>query len=106
MPGEYVVSAPAKHAAHVMLMHFEIHEVADGKTAPTESNLAKLIDLYTKSYKIKPALNAIAKELDHTRPGEMERNFDRLREACRLLEMFDEDAPHWEEDAQLIHAET
>lgn len=99
---EYKCSAPALHAAQVLLQHFEIIETSEAKIKATPENLAKLIDVHTLSMNIVPTTKAMA-NLNYLDAGAMEHNIDALRQHMDSIELLDEKAAHWEGEEQVIY---
>lgn len=88
------------YAANVLMHHFDIREVEGGRTVPSVENLARLIDAYTKSFKLKPALEKISNEIDYRDPYWIHENMEQAIEAARAIEMMDDELPHYEDEAQ------
>lgn len=96
---EYKVSPPAEFAAQVLDAHFAITEVPGGKIAATVLNMAKIIDLKTKAFRVRPALQQAMAKINYLDPGELKRNIHVVRDAVRSLEMMADEMPRWEEES-------
>lgn len=97
---EYSLSAPALHAARTILRHFHVREKAASDIAFSETNLAKLIDRYTFSWRMKRAITELCTNvswLDDTH-NDVEHHLDLLIESVQNLEMLDRKLPRYEDE--------
>lgn len=84
---KYEISAAAYHAADTVLKHFDIVPKRGGKVAPTQNNLAILIDVCTEIFRVEAAMDHLLRQSGWQNRSELASNLDRLRDAIRLMEI-------------------
>lgn len=104
-------SAAAVHAARAILRNYHVDALPPprkSKWAPTERNLAIIIDVCTQVFRLEHTVNLICREINHADPNEFRRNIDDVREAMFLLERarnflpLYSDEPVVEEQSEII----
>lgn len=93
--GNYDISAPALHAAHTILQHFDLHQKPGGKVIPTERNLAILIDVCTDVFRIQIAVKNAVTKVSWQDKNELARNLEALQDSLRALEMVHNRMPRF-----------
>jgi hypothetical protein len=95
---KYQISPPALAASQALDQHFHITDVPGGKIAATLDNVAKIIDLKTQAYRVRPKIKQIVGQLNYLDVGAMERDVDRVRGALRSIEMMTDELPRFEDE--------
>lgn len=86
-PSNYEISAPALHAADVILSHFDIVEKRGGKIKFTKKNLAILIDVTTDIFRVEDAIDRLVRENPWNNAQALKENMARLQHSIRAVEL-------------------
>lgn len=97
---EYSISAPALHAARTILKHFDVREKSESQIEFSEQNLARLIDRYTYSWRIKDAVKELTRHVSWlpNHQNNVEHSLDKLRHSVEALELIDKKIPRYEDE--------
>lgn len=98
----YELSAPACHAARIILRHFDLVQKPNGKIRPTEKNLAILIDVTTGIFRVQEALTEFVRTTPWMDKSELAKNMDRLRESIRAIEIVNNRLPRFEQPELMV----
>lgn len=98
---EYQLSAPALHAARTLLRHFTVRENESSNIEFSETNLAKLIDRYTFSWRVKQAVKELCSQVNWVpnTSNDVMQNLDQLRESVEALQMIDQKLPRYRDES-------
>ena len=95
----YEISAAALHAARTLLRHFDFQIGKNGKYAPTEKNIAIIVDVCTQVFRLEVAVKSITKQLPaNLTVHELQSRSEQIREALRTVEMAYNYLPHFGEE--------
>lgn len=82
---EFIVSAPAMHAARTLLKNFRFEST--GTIEPTERNIAIIVDVCTQIFRVEAALDNMVQRVPWLDKRSLGQNLDQLREAVRAIEL-------------------
>lgn len=93
---DYEISAPAQHAAHVILRNFII--LPTGRIEATPSNLATLIDVATQSFRLVKVMDTLVKNAPWWNASALHENLEQLQDAVRSVETVLDNIPQYAKD--------
>ena len=92
-PQSYKVSAPAQHAATTLLRNFDLRALGD--IAPTQQNIATIIDVATQAFRLQKAVDQLVRVSPWWNPNALEESLEQLQDAVRAVEMVREGMPRF-----------
>lgn len=98
MAEDYKISAPAMHAAQVLLQNFEFRERPGGRVPATQKNLATLIDVCTHAFRVEAAIDRMTREVMHMNKESLSDRMSQLREAVRAVSIVRNAMPAYQSE--------
>lgn len=95
-------SAPALHAAKILLKNFEIVERPEGRIRATEKNIAILIDVCTDIFRVESVMDQLIKTTPWLDKDALARNLGQLRDAVRAVELVRNHMPRFANSDQQV----
>lgn len=89
----YTISAPASHAAHVLLKNYHLRET--GSISATLDNIATLIDVATQSFRLVKVMDTLVQSAPWWNKQSLTDNLERLQDAVRSVETVLDNIPKY-----------